>query len=180
MSEKYFKDRLPKWIGEAYLCAKEHGFHDREVPIDKAVLLIITEISEAVNADRRDRRANLDAPMKTDFKDWFEAYVKDTVEDELADVVIRCCDWFGSQDIYYPHLVSCLTFQEIGMPFYRYAMGWITILVNNYQRNCPFAIEVVMRAVLEYGRITGIDMEKHIGLKIRYNRIRPRLNGKKY
>lgn len=79
-------------------------------------MLIITEISESVNADRKGIHANSDY-FKLLFecsvsynwynedeknKIWsvfFEREIKDTVEDELADIVIRCLDYAGLNKI---------------------------------------------------------------------------------
>ena len=83
----------------AYQNACDHGFHDRELSDNHCFMLVITELSEAVEADRKGRRAdkaefesvvssNSDH-MSEAFVDAFERLVKDTVEDELADTVIR-------------------------------------------------------------------------------------------
>lgn len=37
----------------AYLTAKEHGWHDKELSDETYLMLIITEIAEAVQADRK-------------------------------------------------------------------------------------------------------------------------------
>lgn len=60
--------------------------------------LIHSELSEALEADRNERYAVDTARgfeiIKDDaeFKEWFETYIKNTFEDEIADVVIRCLD----------------------------------------------------------------------------------------
>lgn len=89
----------------AYQNACDHGFHDRELSDNHCFMLVITELSEAVEADRKGRRAdkaefesvvssNSDH-MSEAFVDAFERLVKDTVEDELADTVIRMLDMAG-------------------------------------------------------------------------------------
>ena len=82
-------------------------------------MLSITEIGEAVNADRKGHQAKLekfeewqkdwrkeikeqpysDNYTKSNFKDHFDTYIKDSVEDELADVVIRLLDFAGARGI---------------------------------------------------------------------------------
>ena len=37
----------------AYKIAKEHGWHEQELSDETYLMLIITEIAEAVNADRK-------------------------------------------------------------------------------------------------------------------------------
>ena len=89
----------------AYQCAKEHGFHDKEYSNEHWMMLIITEISEAVNADRKGKHADVEEFNKTTkitdfgFMRTFEKCIKDSVCDELADVVIRCLDFAGLKKI---------------------------------------------------------------------------------
>ncbi len=86
---------------EAFETAKAHGWHDEEQPDETYLMLIITEIAEAVQADRKDRHTDVDlfkASLETYADDdalWkyeFETHVKNSVEDELADIIIRCLD----------------------------------------------------------------------------------------
>ena len=44
------------YIKEAFGIAKDHGFHDVELPVNHFIMLIITEISEMVEADRNNKR----------------------------------------------------------------------------------------------------------------------------
>ena len=94
---------------KSYKNACEHGFHNEELSNEHCLMLTITELSEAVEADRKGKRADTAqfkywqsvAPGITDegkirsFKADFESYIKDTVEDELADTVIRLLDFAG-------------------------------------------------------------------------------------
>lgn len=43
----------------AYKCACDHGFHDKEYPTEHWFMLIITEIAEAVNADREEKYSDI-------------------------------------------------------------------------------------------------------------------------
>lgn len=86
----------------AYKIACEHGWYDVEHSVIHELMLIITELSEAVNADRQgryaDKYAYLSAVQATPDEDCgraFETYIKDTVEDELADAVIRILSLAG-------------------------------------------------------------------------------------
>ena len=93
------------------ICTHGHGFHDTELSNEHLMMLVITEISEAVEADRK----GLYARRKV-FEDWiilmddpktkdeefiyaFKSNIKDTVEDELSDACIRLLDLAGSLDI---------------------------------------------------------------------------------
>lgn len=108
-----YMNELAKTIHER---AKEKGFYERQFNLGEKLMLINTELSETLEADRNGRRADLPA-LENRFnelvnsmnmevvkpenvenlkKEFFEAcfkkYVKDTVEDELADSVIRLLD----------------------------------------------------------------------------------------
>lgn len=100
---------------------KAKGFWDKERNVGELLMLITSELGEALEAHRRGI-----------FADWndfevngtpFVYSIKDTFEDEIADAVIRLLD-------------------------------------------------------LSAG--LGIDLEKHINMKVRYNESRPNLHGKKY
>ncbi len=76
----------------AFESAKNRGFHDEPIDIPRALMLIVSELSEALEADRNNRRADLSAMNADPSKKSFEMYVKDTFEDELADAIIRLLD----------------------------------------------------------------------------------------
>ena len=88
---------------KAFDCAKRHGFHDEEHSDEYLLMLIITEMGEAIDADRKNKHANVDFFNRSyngsDSKFGYEKLIKGTVEDELADVVIRCLDFAGLKNI---------------------------------------------------------------------------------
>jgi len=97
---------------------KERGFDVSKANIGQTLMLIVSELSEALEADRKGSRNRLDA-FKTsmyyarlsndDFdtenencawiKNRFETTIKDTFEDEIADTVIRLLDLCGGLNI---------------------------------------------------------------------------------
>lgn len=133
--------------------AKNKGFWDSPRETGTLLMLCVSELAEAMEADRHkiycdlmryyEKRQNefiLKHKQETDpmfyprspelvltddeiEKQTFEHHVKDTFEDELADAVIRILDLCGAK---------------------------------------------------------GIDIEKHIELKMKYNATRERMHGKKY
>ena len=78
----------------AYQCACEHGFHETEHSDAHWLMLIVSEMAEAVDADRKGKKANIDAFERlysgSDSKFGYEKLIKGSVEEELSDIVIRC------------------------------------------------------------------------------------------
>ncbi|MBE9490860.1 MAG: hypothetical protein IMY67_11240 [Bacteroidetes bacterium] len=80
--------------------AKNKGFHDDEKNIGEMLCLIHSEVSEALEADRIDNYiegvnikifSTAEKPGIT-WENLFEAAIKNTFEDELADIMIRVMD----------------------------------------------------------------------------------------
>lgn len=78
--------------------AKDHGFFDGEKNIGEMLCLIHSEVSEALEADRKGRKCEHNIKVvnswtsNNDFQNSFRENVKDTFEDELADIMIRVMD----------------------------------------------------------------------------------------
>lgn len=113
---------------EIHEYAINKGFWDNQRETGTLLMLCVSELAEAMEADRNGLYADLELIEKDkedfiDFKWSFENSIKDTFEDELADTIIRILDLCGAK---------------------------------------------------------GIDIEKHIELKMKYNQTRERMHGKKY
>jgi len=91
--------------------AKSKGFYDSPKNIGEMLCLIHSEVSEALEADRKNHFADNhflqemiaenytweDSSMS--FKSCFESTIKNTFEDELADIMIRVMDLAGYKGI---------------------------------------------------------------------------------
>lgn len=110
---------------EIHANAKEKGFYDNPKEIGTLLMLVVSELAEALEADRADYFCDfrkyeerkkysfeLKHKQETDVnfmtrspssiqsseeieKEAFEIYIKNTFEDELADVIIRVLDIYG-------------------------------------------------------------------------------------
>lgn len=81
--------------------AKAKGFHDKEHNKGELLMLVVSELGEALEADRKGRWAEqtdidwikLGAADEVHLiKEYFPAKIKDTFQDEIADAVIRLLD----------------------------------------------------------------------------------------
>lgn len=88
--------------------AKDKGFWDEGVgEIHRPLLLIVSEIGEAVEAHRKgnvcalgnDQLRDLFKLKGEEFEKKFKQDVKDTFEDELADTFIRLLDFMTANNI---------------------------------------------------------------------------------
>ena len=177
---------LNKLRDEAYQIAKEHGWHDKEYSDSHWLMLLITEIAEAVQADRKNLHADVEAFKKyeeiIDFKENFERQIKNTVEEELSDVVIRCLDFsglhvFDLQNLFnepvdgdvLEEMFSGKTFAEIAF----------RICDDIFFSTAEAATYRVIYDVVQYCRLVDIDIDFFITTKKKYNRLRPYMHGDK-
>lgn len=78
--------------------SRDKGFRDKFREVASSLMLIVSELSEAMEADRKSLQANYLRREKLNtiddavFKKIFEEDFKDTFQDELADAVIRIFD----------------------------------------------------------------------------------------
>ena len=185
----------------AYKTACEHGFHDEELSNEYCLCLVISELMEAVEADRKGRvgkkcktrfemeynRYSALVEEEKRFKCSFEKNVKDTLPDELSDAVIRLLDLCGlrkidienfTEDMLYEAEGSCTdeTFTES-----IYAISTIPIRCEyEYDSLLENQLNSMILAIFGLAKHMNIDLLWHIEQKMRYNELRSKLNGKRY
>ena len=185
----------------AYKTACDHGFHDEEFSNEYCLCLVISELMEAVEADRKGRlgkkcksRFEMDynrypalVEEEKRFKCSFEKNVKDTLPDELADAAIRLLDLCGlrkidiedfTEEMLYGAEESCNdeTFTESV-----YAISTIPIRYE-YEYGYPLGgqLNSMLLAIFGLAKHLDIDLIWHINQKMRYNELRENKHGKKY
>jgi NTP pyrophosphatase (non-canonical NTP hydrolase) len=86
--------------------AKLKGFWDKERNVGELLMLIVSELGEALEAHRTSNFCTPDSLEEADgwvnknnFVDDFKCKVKDTFQDEIADTVIRLMDLRGGLNI---------------------------------------------------------------------------------
>ena len=82
-----------------------NGWCDKQHEVGTYLMLIVSELSEAMEADRKGKYTeqnsiyNLDLNSDKKFKEIFETNIKDKFEDEIADTIIRCLDLCARKNI---------------------------------------------------------------------------------
>ena len=171
---------------EAFETAKAHGWYDEELPDETYLMLIITEIAEAVQADRKDRHTDVDlfkALLETYADDdalWkyeFETHVKNSVEDELADIIIRCLDLAALRGIGLDRVPSYVTSYCIDKSIAKRDFPTFAYFLTFKAVNGD--VTDVLARVIAYCKLKGIDIEFFIEQKMKYNKLRPYKHGNK-
>jgi NTP pyrophosphatase (non-canonical NTP hydrolase) len=193
------KEKVQELIKRAYSIASTHGFHEVDRSNAHWLMLVVSEIGEMVEADRNNRHAIYDA---TEYCDkhideidvvsrnrYFERDVKDTLEDELADVVIRICDFLGTRHI------EPLILEETST-----SDDWANLWGNDsINEQCYGLTKIITRidedtSADDISRLLGaslawcfdfadfhkFDLLWHVEQKMRYNETRSIRHGKNY
>ena len=181
------KEELNALRDECYKIACEHGWHDEEHSERHFLCLVISELMEAVEADRIDRHADLeslnDAASVYPWVRCFATYVKDTIENELADAAIRILDLAGLQDCDIGEAVTVRLKSADDYILMRayFKASTFTEAVYTIVENLFFdGYELALLNVFNLSYVMDFDLMEHIRLKMQYNRTRERLHGKKY
>ena len=195
------REKVLSFIGRAYATACSHGFHDVDRSDAHFMMLVISEIGEMVEADRKSRRADVERYVAEskfgadvydkDARSPFEKYVKDTLEDDLADVCIRIFDFCGYRRL--EPSMSSKGLIEMDDNF-EYIFGTMSICEQCYAL-CNLVTDVtrfaspdekqralgcILSFAVSFARRHGIDLEWHIENKMLYNENRAIRHGKGY
>lgn len=183
--------RLAELQKRVWKIAKEHGWHDKPLSFEHHCGLIMTEVAEAVEADRNGRRSD-DAGFKKGlthgcilvekckYMAFYKNYIKGSIEEEFADIVIRLVDM--AQEIHGDDMQWC------GIPIdesmYNDRNSFIVnawCLVSEVLGWFPMTISDSVSYMFEWAEHLNIDLWQHIEWKMRYNELRPyKHGGKKY
>lgn len=203
-------EKLHEWVDSAFSCSYMKGFHAECFSDSHYLMLLLTEVSEAVEADRRGRRADVDGFLRSlrelgdeFFSDAFEHYIKDSVEDELADVCIRLFDfcgllgvslsWFnddddraeagefwdalfgGERSFTEQSFMLCSLITEAGC-----TIEQLDLEIDEECKKIREELNAVFSFVYWWMDSMGMDIVFHIEQKMRYNEGRPARHGKRY
>lgn len=192
-------EKTNEFIKRAHGIACAHGFHDVELSVEHCMMLVLTEVSEMVEADRRNRHCDAELFLRIignnggtscDGEIWlecFRSYVKETVEDEMADVMIRLYDMCGAFGIEfnddYLGVSMVDEYNEVrGRSFTEKAFMLCGMLCS--VDSGEFPLDVVLGSALSFvecwAKDMGVDLVWHVENKMCYNESRSIRHGKQY
>lgn len=191
---------------DAFKNAEKHGFYTESTEIETELMLIITEMAEAVQADRHNRHGSIEdyeseIQMGRDIPTAYKNSLEGTVESEFADIAIRILSllgWMNSKkpiifksdsilaDKYEVAKIQCLVLNiinngSIAKDLYR-LNGHFSMFVDNESCYCFVSdtLQNILMSVFAIAHIHNIDLMEYIKLKMKYNESRPYLHGCKY
>lgn len=173
------------------------GFWDVERSIDHHMMMIITEISEAVEADRRDKRAQMDEynywkpvlirqAQFRDFPDLYRKDIKNTIEEEFSDIAIRSIGiaiHLGMDYYDFEIMDTPAAMPEHDFTNHTFSENAITIIrfITNHECSHMAAALTVLHNIFQWAASMDIDLISHIKLKLEYlNFNLPSFTVKKY
>ena len=193
---------LNKLSSEAHGMAVEHGFWEDEHSNEHCLCLVISEIAEAVEADRKNRHFDVSGyelamePLERIDRDWmgrkmkkmvqtdhvtaFKAYMKDTVEDEMADVVIRLADMAGDQMVDFDKLAPSNYYRAFGRWSFTENAFALMKGLSRENTNINRRIQFGIKYMFDWAESLGFDLEYSIREKMKFNATRGVRHGKAY
>lgn len=164
-------------------------------------MMVCTEVAEAVQADRKERymddldEEGLKTVLANDhggslFNKYYADTIEGKVESELADICIRVFDLMGVCNIEAKNGFSTFdnevkyakqhSFTENAIMVTRTIVSCNTTASGSENKEMLFVLYVsVLASVFEWAEALGIDLIKHINLKMRYNESREYHHGNK-
>jgi len=167
-------------IQAAHKNAIAHGFWE-EVNLDRTIMLIVSEIGEAIESDRNGCHAiadkiqdYIDGKLKDE---WFEMNIKDDFEDEVADIFIRIFDLCGQLGFTIKEgFENCSSNNQIFL--YTQLRKITGILTSGDITDLRIEWAISELFILCYS--INLDIEPFILAKMKYNAGREYLHGKRF
>lgn len=172
----------------------DKGFWENPNDLTTQKMLITSEAYEAFEAVRGGLRCEEElsdlAKMSSLKNEWFvplfKARVKDTVEDEIADVFIRLLDWAGHLMVNFkdlPYFCENITY-HFGENIVHDIDNLVTVIREDFESvNAPLLKSAIINsliAVIQFCKAHNIDLITHAFLKVEYNKSRGYKHGKKF
>lgn len=174
VNPKICPEQLRKWAETQYDINIEKGWHKPEYDVFHYLCLIMTEVSEVVDADRKQRHASHEICLLEGVEDddtffsMYEGNVKGTIDEELADVCLRTIElgyklygrsmeWSGAWDDYaLKHSVTTT------------ALNLVRVYLGDGQ---PENLARTVCLLYGWADVLDVDLNLNVSLKLRFNGI---------
>lgn len=192
-------------IEASHTLGKDRGFWEKEKDLREEILYILSNVGDIAKAVRKGRKANWteyeasirDVENKNyDLKEieytkkqYFKTYIKDSFEDEIANVILRITDIIGGKKINITEVNPWISpYEHTELNYFFRNVKPTEEFTGNTPRFLNEAIHICMfhsNEDKDYGlshilfylgsiiEFYDIDIEKHLIKKIEYNRTRP-------
>lgn len=185
---------IEHYAQKAHEAAKAKGWWDEPSSIPTLKALIISELCEALEADRIGKHANvvyfkdrikkikesiISSPQEQiltqHYKTLFKSHIKDSVEDELADAAIRVLDVLGWNKKFFDGFTALpyLDHEQFSENIY-------DIISEVVESRGAMFLSKPLRYIEALAESLNIDLIWHIEAKLRYNELRGHKHGKSY
>lgn len=179
---------------KAHANAVAKGFHSVRHSNEHFIMLVITEISEFVQADRDEKWCRSSLAMYKDLIDpntparaangsWvdnFKVWIGKCAEVELADIAIRLADLAGLLGLDFGKMNPC----NYHRAFDRFTITENALALTKGLCNTQISIERRVLFGLDYvfnwADSLGVDLWYFVESKMKYNETRPEMHGKAY
>lgn len=189
---------LKQFMTKAYENAKAKGFYKPDLDINQALMLIITEMGEAIQASRHNRHGSIEGYNTylevSDEHVAYEESLEGTVESEFADITLRIISllgWYDSMNTIClmndTELKKTEEFHKVEFEHGNYCLPTAMYLIITRITYFPFScspawmntlrLQDILLQVFALAHAEGIDIVEHIKLKMQYNESRPYLHG---
>ena len=184
-------DKLSSWAKAIHENACAHGWHDEKKPDDHWLCMVMTEVAEAVEADRKGRRFTSENRQEYEMRldavgdsrevtiTAYESCIKGTLEEEFADIVIRILDFV------YEKYGEAMTWSPKAMISHHHHSSFTEsafrlVRLMTYAAT-PEVLSMIVLYMYDWADCLGVDLDYHIVAKMKYNECRPyKHNNKKY
>lgn len=191
-------------ITQAYEIAKQQGFYPDNTNISHELMMIIMEMGEVVQADRKNRHGQMETYnaqlQETSDKVAYEEHLENTVESEMADVAIRIMSLVGylemqphrqhvnffddetiNKTINYHHFIIKKAHETIPLYLFRMVqeITYSALEVSPYWLLAG-KLQNILCNIYAFAIYQNIDLLEHIRLKMQYNEGREYKHGYKY
>lgn len=194
------KEDLEVLSKQAFESAKSKGFYsDTGIDTTLYLMFIIVEMSEALQADRKNRHGSIEdyeieIEMGRDFPTAYRNSLEGTVESEFADIAIRILSLLGSimdsekaefmedEDLIDEYKLAEFIFGlDLVEDLYR-LIEKMGVCDLNDSPNWYLAkhLQKILMDIFAIAHSNNINLMEHIRLKMKYNETRPYLHGYKY